>query len=66
MELQISRTKKMQIVLRAVMADGWLLSEMKFLKSLRFFTSSESVFVFYSILSRFVSAVKEFRFKFAE
>lgn len=46
MELQMRKTKKRQIVLKAVMAEGWLLREMKFLKSFRFFTSSVSVFVF--------------------
>jgi hypothetical protein len=38
----------MQIALMAVIAEGWLLIEIKFLKSLRFFKSSESVLLGYS------------------
>lgn len=47
-ELQMIRMKNRQMALRAVIADGWLLIEIKFLKSLRFFRSSESVLVAYS------------------
>lgn len=46
-ELHIMIIKQMHIALIAVMADGWLLTEMKFLKSFRFLRSSESVLVAY-------------------
>ena len=46
-EMQITIMKIMQIELIAVMADGWLFTEMKFLKSFKFLRSSVSVLVAY-------------------
>ncbi len=46
MEQVTMRMKKRQMVLKAVMAEGSRLIEMKFLKSFRFFRSSPSFFVY--------------------
>lgn len=55
-ELLMMKMKHRQMALMAVIAEGWLLIEMKFLKSLRFLKSSESVLVAYSnIFYRLVS-----------